>query len=60
MSKEELMHLAVIIHHHPTLVCELLRHLLPEEQEYTMSVVRHLATGENEVIRVEKEATDSA
>ena len=55
MSKEELMHLAVVLHKHSIVGVDILKCLLPKEQEYILTVCRHLGAAEAEVIRVTKE-----
>ena len=55
MSKEELMHLAVVLYHSTILGPDMIKLLLPKEQEYILSVISHLEAAESEVLRVAKE-----
>lgn len=52
------MRLAVVIFHHPIVGPDMIKLLLPKEQEYILSVGRHLEAVEAEVICVAKEDLD--
>ena len=55
-----MINLAVVLHHlHPSLNPILIKCLLPKEQDYILSVVRHLEAAEAEVIRVAKEEAET-